>query len=137
MGDSFKDEFEDFGDFEESSKEIKKPINTLLKNNGVSETNTGFSGRVRTPRNGEVLGKIEQRVGANRVVVVCFDGKTRNCRIPGGLKRKIWARPGNIVLVRPWEFQGDEKGDLIFTYKPGDSVWLQKKGFLKDIGSDF
>ena len=142
------DEFEsnneadnEFGDFEEiqeksDNKSVKDITGKGFKNKNPIQ-NTGFPSRVRTPRQGEVLGKIDQRVGANRVVVVCFDGKTRNCRIPGGLKRKIWARPGNIVLVRPWEFQGDQKGDLIFTYKPGDVNWLQKRGFLKDTGSDF
>ena len=93
--------------------------------------------RVRTPKGNEVLGKVEQRAGANRMIVACFDGKTRNCRVPGRLKRKLWIRPGNIVLVQPWEFEGDKKADIIHTYKPTAVSWLEKKGFLKGIEEEF
>lgn len=88
--------------------------------------------RVRTPRNKEVIGIVEQRVGANRMIVKCLDEKTRNCRIPGSLRRTLWIRPGDIVIVEPWEFQGDEKGDIIFKYTPAAIEWLKKKGFLKE-----
>ena len=93
--------------------------------------------RVRVPRGNEVLGKVEQRAGANRTIVSCFDGKSRNCRVPGRLKRKLWIRPGNIILVQPWEFEGDKKGDIIHSYTPSAVQWLEKKGFLKDISDEF
>lgn len=94
-------------------------------------------GRVRVPRGKEVLGRVEQRAGANRMIVSCFDGKQRNCRVPGRLKRKLWIRPGNIVLVEPWEFEGDKKGDIIFTYTPAAIQWLERKGILKKIENEF
>ena len=81
-------------------------------------------GRVRVPRGKEVLGKVDQRVGANRMIISCFDGKQRNCRVPGRLKRALWIRPGNIVLVEPWEYEGDKKGDIIFSYTPAHIAWL-------------
>ncbi len=93
--------------------------------------------RVRTPYGKEILGKVESRAGGNRMIVSCFDGKTRNCRVPGRLKRKLWIRPGDIVLVEPWEFEGDEKGDIIHTYKPAAIQWLERKGFLKVTGNEF
>jgi translation initiation factor 1A len=93
--------------------------------------------RVRIPRLREVLGKVDSRVGANRMLVSCFDGKQRNCRVPGRLKRALWIRPGNIVLVEPWEFEGDKKGDIIFSYTPSQIDWLERKGFLKGISNEF
>lgn len=93
--------------------------------------------RVRIPRGREVLGKVEQRAGANRMIVACFDGKTRNCRVPGRLKRKLWIRQGDIVLVEPWEFEGGEKGDIIFIYTPTTVQWLERKGFLKGVSNEF
>ena len=87
--------------------------------------------RVRLPRGKEVLGMLEQRVGASRMLIKCFDGKTRNCRVPGRLKRKLWLREGDVVLVEPWEHQGDEKGDVIFKYTPNAVEWLRRKGFIK------
>jgi len=93
--------------------------------------------RVRIPRNKEVLGIIEQRVGANRMIVKCLDGKQRNCRIPGALRRRLWLRPGDTVIVEPWEFDGDTRGNVLFKYTPAQIDWLKRKGFLKDIKSEF
>jgi translation initiation factor 1A len=89
--------------------------------------------RVKLPRGTQTIGILEQRLGGSRCKVRCTDGKTRNCRIPGRLKRKLWVREGDIVLVEPWEFGGDEKGDIIFKYKPTQKGWLQSKGFLDKL----
>jgi len=88
--------------------------------------------RVRLPRGKEVLGILEQRLGASRILVKCLDGKSRNCRVPGRLKKKLWLREGDIVIVEPWEFDND-KGDVIFKYNPSQVQWLQRKGYLKEI----
>lgn len=89
--------------------------------------------RVRTPRSTEVLGIIQQRLGASMMRVACLDGKTRVCRIPGRLKRTLWVREGNIVLVEKWEYGGDEKGDIVYKYRPNQIDWLKKKGFLDKL----
>jgi len=89
--------------------------------------------RVRLPRGNEVLGVLESRLGASRCDVRCLDGKTRNCRIPGRLKRKLWVREGDIVLVEPWEFGGDEKGDILHKYKPIQVQWLERNGHLAKL----
>lgn len=86
--------------------------------------------RVRMPRNNETLGILERRLGGSRNRVICFDGKTRVCRIPGRLKRKLWVRENDIVLVEPWELGGDEKGDVIYKYRPNQVAVLRKKGLL-------
>ena len=86
--------------------------------------------RVKLPRGRQVLGILEQRLGASRMRVRCFDGKTRICRIPGRLKRTLWVRPGDIVLAEPWELGGDEKGDILYKYKSAQIEVLKKKGLL-------
>lgn len=92
--------------------------------------------RVRLPRGREVLGILEQRLGAARMLVKCLDGKSRVCRIPGRLKRDLWLREGDIVLVEPWEFS-KEKGDVIFKYSLAAIEWLRKKGYLKTTEEEF
>ena len=89
--------------------------------------------RVRLPRDKETLGILDQRLGASRMRVRCMDGKTRICRIPGRLKRKIWVQEGDTLLVEPWELGGDEKGDIIFKYKQTQVSWLQRNGYLKQL----
>ncbi len=93
--------------------------------------------RVRIPRGKEVIGILEQRLGANHMLIKCLDGKTRNCRVPGRLKRALWLREGDIVIVEPWELGGDEKGDVIFKYHPAQIDWLKNKGYLKTTEKEF
>jgi len=85
---------------------------------------------VRLPRNNEIFGILDRRLGGSRCQVRCLDGKTRICRIPGRLKRKLWVREGDLVLVEPWEFGGNEKGDIIYKYRPLQVDWLRRKGHL-------
>ena len=92
--------------------------------------------RVRLPRGKEVLGVLEQRLGASRMLVKCFDGHSRTCRVPGRMKRRLWLREGDIVLVEPWEYQSEEKGDVIYKYSKAAVEWLKKKGYIK-IESEF
>lgn len=92
--------------------------------------------RVRLPQGKEVLGIIEQRVGAGRMIIKCLDGKSRNCRVPGRLRRSLWLREGDVVVVQPWEFD-DEKGDTVFKYNPAQVEWLKRKGYLQEIEQEF
>lgn len=89
--------------------------------------------RTPLPRQGQVLGLCEQRVGGSRMKVRCMDGKTRICRIPGRLKRTLWVRDGDILLIEPWELSGDDKGDVVYKYKPIQVDVLRRRGMLKQL----
>jgi len=116
---------------------MKPKFKNKAKKNKAPSTEAPVITRVRTPRNDEVLGVVEQRVGANRMIVKCFDDKERNCRIPGGLRRRLWIRPGDTVIVKPWEFDGDTRGDVLFKYTPAAVEFLKRKGFIKEVSSEF
>jgi len=73
-------------------------------------------------------GKLEV---VERVLVSCQDGKERLCRIRGKLKRRVWIRLGDIVLVSPWDFQSDKRGDIIWRYKRNQAEWLRRNGYVK------
>lgn len=92
--------------------------------------------RVKLPRGREVIGIIEQRLGGNKMQVNCLDGKSRNCRVPGRLKRKLWLRPNDVVIIEPWELD-NTKGDVIFKYFPNQIEWLKVKGYLKTEKNEF
>ncbi len=66
--------------------------------------------------------------------VRCMDGVTRICRIPGRLKRRLWVREGDVLLVEIWELSTD-KGDVVYNYKPIQVDLLRKKGLLKALES--
>lgn len=87
--------------------------------------------RVRMPRGKEILGSVEEMLGAGRFRIVCSDRKTRVCRVSGKFKRKQWIRPGDIVLVEPWVVESDEKGDVIWKYRRSEVEWMRKKGMMQ------
>ncbi|MBS7609538.1 translation initiation factor eIF-1A [Candidatus Bathyarchaeota archaeon] len=83
------------------------------------------------PGEGEVLGIAEKLLGYDRVLVKCMDGHTRLCRIRGKMKRRVWIREGDVLLVAPWDFQFDKRGDITWRYKTNQVDWLRKNGYLK------
>jgi len=94
--------------------------------------------RVRLPQKKEVLGIVQQRLGGSRMRVLCLDGKERICRIPGRLRRALWVRENDVVIVEPWELGGDAKGDIIYKYRGKAEVdFLKKKGYLKNLEDEF
>lgn len=94
--------------------------------------------RVRIPKGAELLGIVKQRLGGSRMRVLCLDGKERICRIPGRLRRALWVREDDVVIIEPWELGGNEKADIIYKYASKAEVnFLRKKGYLKNIDDDF
>lgn len=89
--------------------------------------------RVRTPRQGQVLGEVEQLLGDRRMMVKCADGYKRLCRIPGKIRKRIWIKEGTIVLVELWQVQVNERGDILWRYTGQEANWLERKGFLKNL----
>jgi translation initiation factor 1A len=86
---------------------------------------------IKMPNKFDVLGVVKKNYGQTRMNVKCQDGETRVCRVRGKMKKRNWVREGDIVLVSPWEFQSDEKGDIIFRYTQNQAIWLQRRGILK------
>ncbi len=78
----------------------------------------------------DVLGVATKMLGFDRIMVKCQDGHERLCRIRGKMKRRVWIRQGDIVLISPWDFQSDKRGDVIWRYTRAQASWLRDKGYL-------
>ena len=87
--------------------------------------------RVRIPHGREQLGVVEAMLGVNKLRVRCQDNKIRLCRIPGRLRKRVWMREGDIVLVEPWSIQGDTNADIVMKYTHTQASLLRRKGILK------
>jgi translation initiation factor 1A len=97
----------------------------------MGEVEQEVIGRLRLPRKGEVLGVVISMMGASRLLVDCIDEKERMCRIPGKIKRRIWVKDGDVVLIKPWVVESDKKGDLVWRYTRLQADWLRRQGHMK------
>ena len=84
------------------------------------------------PEQGEILGRVIKLTGGDQVVVKCTDGETRMCRIRGKLKRRMWIRERDIVLVSPWDFD-NRKADILWRYIRAHADWLDANKYLKAV----
>ena len=68
------------------------------------------------------------------MIVFCNDGKQRVCHIRGGMRKRVWMKAGDLVLISPRDFEKKpevgsselEKGDIIAKYDD-DLIPLLKK----------
>ena len=88
-------------------------------------------GRLPLPRRnrGEVFGIASQLLGAARIRVMCEDNVSRMGRITGKMKKKMWIREGDLLILRPWGFQ-EGKADILFRYSRTQSQYLARKNLL-------
>ncbi len=78
----------------------------------------------------EVLCGIVRLLGGEYVVVKCQDGEERMARIPGRMRRRVWMREGDIVLLAVWDFN-PKRGDIVYRYLRNELQKLIDKGYLK------
>lgn len=87
--------------------------------------------RVRLPdrRVGEIFAIANKLLGGSRIEVACEDGMTRMARIPGKMRKRMWIREGDLLIVSPWEFQ-DDKSDIRWRYTKTQAVALSRRKLL-------
>jgi translation initiation factor 1A len=61
--------------------------------------------------------QITKVLGSGRFEVQCFDSKTRLATIRGNMRKKVWVKSGDLILVSLREYE-DAKCDIIYLYKP-------------------
>ena len=83
----------------------------------------------KMPQPGELIGKVVRIAGATKFFVRCADNNERLCSIPGRLRRRFWIKENDIVLVKPWVVQGDQRGDIVWRYSIMDKSLLKSKGY--------
>jgi len=85
---------------------------------------------MRLPEEGELFGRVLKMLGGENVMVKCTDGLTRRGRIRGKLKRRVWIRDNDIVIISPWDFKKDERGDIIWRFTLPQMEWLKNNNHI-------
>jgi len=86
--------------------------------------------QIRLPEEGELLGRVLKLLGSDQVMVKCTDDITRRGRIRGKLKRRVWIRDNDIVIIAPWEFGQAERGDILWRYTLPQTDWLKQNNHI-------
>ena len=119
-------------EFSISGEEIPE-VNESPKNK-KSNTEPTENIRVTLPYKpkGEMFAVAETFQGGSRLQLICEDGKRRMGRIPGKLRRRMWVRENDLLIVVPWSFQ-DSKADVKFRYTPTQTSNLKRNGKIPEI----
>ncbi len=85
---------------------------------------------MRLPEEGELFGRVLKMLGGENVMVKCTDGLTRRGRIRGKLKRRVWIRDNDIVIIAPWDFKENERGDIVWRFTLPQMEWLKDNNHI-------
>ncbi len=86
--------------------------------------------KLKMPDQGELIGTVSKIAGASKFFVDCTDGKQRLCAIPGRFRRRFWIKENDVVIVKPWMVQGDQRGDIVWRYSALDVNKLRDKHII-------
>jgi translation initiation factor 1A len=96
---------------------------------------TGSNSRMKLPYKprGELMGIVREVSGGSRLIAFCEDNMTRMVRIGGKLKKKMWTRVGDLVIIKKWQIQEDKKSDLVYRYTKTEKESLRRKGLIPEV----
>lgn len=98
-------------------------------NEDVAEDGSIIRVKLPNKRDKEQFAQAELMLGSNHIRVRCSDGVTRLGIIKGKIKKRIWIREGDILIVIPWDFQ-DDKCDIVYRYTGPQVDWLRAHKYL-------
>ncbi len=85
---------------------------------------------IRLPEEGELFGRVLKMLGGENVMIKCDDNVTRRGRIRGKLKRRVWIRDNDIVIIAPWDFKENERGDIVWRFTLPQVEWLKDNNHI-------
>ena len=88
--------------------------------------------KVKLPTRNQQFAVVIEMSGGSRMKALCEDGKTRMVRIGGKLKRRMWTRVNDLVLIQPWIIQTDQKADLVHRYLPTERNWVLRRNIIPE-----
>ncbi len=119
---------------EKVETKVEKKKSKNKKSNKNQNQGEGANLRVTLPYKpkGEMFAVAETFQGGSRLQLICEDGERRMGRIPGKLRRRMWVRENDLLIIVPWSFQ-DSKADVKFRYTPTQTSNLKRLGKIPKI----
>jgi translation initiation factor 1A len=110
----------------------------MPKNQSRSYEESSRLPRIPRSQDGEILGFVTEIYGGEHMAVKATNGTTYMGTIRGKIKKRMWCRAGDVVILSPWVGMSDPKGDkkpnahIIWRYTKPQLNWLQSHNYLTD-----
>ena len=96
--------------------------------------------RVKFPntRIGEMFARVVDIYGSERMQVFCQDGEHRIGRIRGKIKKRVWIRKGDLIVISPWDWETKVEGklgkcEITWRYTNAEISWLDRNRRIPEI----
>lgn len=103
------------------------------KNRRRGKGEGGMSRELVYKEEGQEYAQVIRMLGNCQLEALCFDdvgaGKRRLCIIRGKMRKKVWIRVNDVILVSLREFQ-DDKADVIQKYTPDEVRQLKAEKLI-------
>lgn len=97
------------------------------------EAQQAQSFRIKFPRrkDGEMFARIVEILGNERMRVFCEDKVYRIGRVRGKIKKRVWMRQGDLVLISSWDWETQTAGklgrcEIFWRYRANEIAWLER-----------
>lgn len=93
--------------------------------------------RIPNYRNEELLGVVTEVYGGEHLGVKGEDGILYMGLIRGKIKKRMWCRVSDVVVISPWNFETiredkKRKCHIIWRYTRTQTTWLQNHNYIKE-----
>ena len=85
-----------------------------------------------------MFGRVVDILGNDRMEVFAEDGKHYTGRIRGKIKKRVWIRKGDLVVVNPWDWATETQGvrgkcEISWRYMKSEISWLSRNRRVPEI----
>ncbi|MFW5938098.1 MAG: translation initiation factor eIF-1A [Halanaeroarchaeum sp.] len=84
---------------------------------------------LRMPDENQQFAVVTDMQGYGRVRLRCEDGEERMGRIPGRMRKRVWIRKDDVVIIDPWDWE-DSKADIVWRFDKQDADQLRAEGHV-------
>ncbi|MFX0072374.1 MAG: translation initiation factor 1A [Candidatus Hermodarchaeota archaeon] len=117
----------------------KKKKKQAKRGKGYKPPEEIIPSRIKMPskRLGEIMGRVVAILGNDRMEVFAEDSKHYIGRIRGKIKKRVWIRQGDLVIINPWDWETEtqEKGkcEITWRYMKNEISWLKRNNRIPSI----
>jgi translation initiation factor 1A len=110
----------------------------MARNRRRSGNNTERKIRLPDPEEDEMLGLVTEIMGGGHMIVKGNDGTTYMGTIRGKIKKRMWVKLGDFVLIIPFDWETAVEGKLpkayiIWRYIQPQVPQLQQRGLISEF----